>query len=180
MGGNLADRWADRDHPSVNGSRIGREYKIVPSPPKWLGARMGPGPNDGGPLPRKAISSMRSEGSLRRPSNRLHRFVPGACHPTPITPLEREPCGPFDDLVHQGKIRYVGCSNFKAWLLARPRLAISDKLGAGRAPSIGVGNRATTSCFAKDREKTNCCRLVPSIRPSASSPIIPRWAGRFF
>jgi len=32
-------------------------------------------------------------------------------HDTPID----ETLGALDDLVHQGKLRYVGCSNFKAW-----------------------------------------------------------------
>ncbi len=32
----------------------------------------------------------------------------------PLTPIE-ETLGALDDLVHQGKIRYAGCSNFAAW-----------------------------------------------------------------
>ncbi|WP_282942467.1 aldo/keto reductase [Paenibacillus sp. RC67] len=36
----------------------------------------------------------------------------------PDTPLE-ETLGTLDDLVKQGKIRYVGCSNFAAWQLAK-------------------------------------------------------------
>ena len=34
--------------------------------------------------------------------------------PDPVTPLE-ETLGALDDLVHQGKVRYIGCSNLPAW-----------------------------------------------------------------
>ncbi len=32
----------------------------------------------------------------------------------PVTPME-ETLGALDDLVHQGKVRYIGCSNLPAW-----------------------------------------------------------------
>jgi aryl-alcohol dehydrogenase-like predicted oxidoreductase len=34
--------------------------------------------------------------------------------PDPLTPIE-ETLRAFDDLVRQGKVRYIGCSNFRAW-----------------------------------------------------------------
>ena len=34
--------------------------------------------------------------------------------PDPLTPIE-ETLEALDDLVHQGKVRYIGCSNFSAW-----------------------------------------------------------------
>jgi aryl-alcohol dehydrogenase-like predicted oxidoreductase len=34
--------------------------------------------------------------------------------PDPLTPIE-ETLRALDDLIHQGKVRYVGCSNLKAW-----------------------------------------------------------------
>lgn len=43
------------------------------------------------------------------------------------TPLE-ETLGALDTLVRQGKIRYVGCSNFSAWHMMKA-LAISDRNG---------------------------------------------------
>ena len=46
------------------------------------------------------------------------------------TPLD-ETLGTLDDLVHQGKIRYIGCSNFAAWQLCRA-LWVSDKQGLNR------------------------------------------------
>ena len=52
----------------------------------------------------------------------------------PETPLE-ETLRTLDDLVHQGKIRYLGCSNFAAWQLARA-LWVSDKQGFQRFESV--------------------------------------------
>lgn len=48
----------------------------------------------------------------------------------PETPIE-ESLGALDDLMHQGKIRYAGCSNFAAWQLARS-IGRSEVLGLAR------------------------------------------------
>lgn len=45
--------------------------------------------------------------------------------PDPTTPLE-ETLQALDDLIHQGKVRYIGASNMPAWLLTKA-LWISDK-----------------------------------------------------
>jgi aryl-alcohol dehydrogenase-like predicted oxidoreductase len=52
----------------------------------------------------------------------------------PDTPLE-ETLRTLDDMVRQGKVRYVGCSNFAAWQLCRA-LWVSDKLGLERFESV--------------------------------------------
>ena len=52
----------------------------------------------------------------------------------PDTPLE-ETLRTLDDLVRQGKIRYIGCSNFAAWQLCRA-LWVSDKQGLERFESV--------------------------------------------
>src|SRR5207237_181681 len=39
-------------------------------------------------------------------------------HPDPETPMD-ETLRAFDDVVRQGKARYVGCSNYHAWQVAR-------------------------------------------------------------
>ena len=50
------------------------------------------------------------------------------------TPLE-ETMRTLDDMVRQGKIRYLGCSNFAAWQLCRA-LWVSDKNGFERFESV--------------------------------------------
>jgi aryl-alcohol dehydrogenase-like predicted oxidoreductase len=50
--------------------------------------------------------------------------------PDPDTPLE-ETLRALDDLIHQGKIRYIGASNMPAWLLVRA-LWLSDKYNLHR------------------------------------------------
>lgn len=50
------------------------------------------------------------------------------------TPLE-ETLRALDDLVHSGKVRYIGCSNAPAWWVAKA-LWISDKLGLARFDSV--------------------------------------------
>ncbi len=50
------------------------------------------------------------------------------------TPLD-ETLRALDDLVHQGKVRYIGASNHRAWLLTKA-LWTSDKLGLARYDSI--------------------------------------------
>jgi aryl-alcohol dehydrogenase-like predicted oxidoreductase len=52
----------------------------------------------------------------------------------PATPLE-ETLGTLDMLVKQGKIRYIGCSNYAAWQLCKA-LWVSDKHGLERFQSV--------------------------------------------
>ncbi len=52
----------------------------------------------------------------------------------PDTPLD-ETLRALDDLVHAGKVRYIGCSNFFAYRLARA-LGRSDALGVARFDSV--------------------------------------------
>ena len=91
----------------------------------------GAGPNDVG-LSRKHLTAA-VEGSLRRLGTdyidlyQVHYFDPD-------TPLE-ETLSTLDDMVRQGKIRYIGCSNFAAWQLMRA-LWVSDKRGFERFESV--------------------------------------------
>jgi len=50
--------------------------------------------------------------------------------PDPETPID-ETLRALDDLVHSGKVLYLGCSNYPAWLLTKS-LWTSDKLGLAR------------------------------------------------
>jgi aryl-alcohol dehydrogenase-like predicted oxidoreductase len=89
--------------------------------------RVGHGPNDEG-LSRKHILKA-VEDSLRR--LRTDYFDLYQTHaPDPETPLE-ETQRALDDLVRQGKVRYLGCSNFPAWQLALT-LGLSERLSLAR------------------------------------------------
>ena len=83
--------------------------------------KSGPGPNDLG-LSRKHIMQA-VEGSLKRLQT---DYIDVYYTHTPDydTPIE-ETLRAFDDLVHQGKVRYIGCSNFAAWQLGKA-LWVSD------------------------------------------------------
>jgi aryl-alcohol dehydrogenase-like predicted oxidoreductase len=80
-----------------------------------FGGSMGTGLNDGGASRRHLTASL--EASLRRLNTDyldvyfLHRF-------DEQTPLE-ETLRALDDVVAQGKVRYIGCSNFAAWQVAK-------------------------------------------------------------
>jgi len=104
------------------GQSAGRRHRIVLA--TKVRGRMGEGPNDEG-LSRVHI--MRAvEESLRRLQTdvidlyQLHS-------PDPGTPID-ETLSALDDLVHQGKVRYIGCSNFKSWQLMQA-LWTSDRRG---------------------------------------------------
>jgi aryl-alcohol dehydrogenase-like predicted oxidoreductase len=102
-----------------------RRGKIVLATKCW--GAMGRGPNERG-LSRKHIFSA-IESSLRRlQTDYIDLYQVHA--PDPDTPLD-ETLRALDDLVRQGKVRYIGCSNFQAWLLATA-LWTSDKLGLAR------------------------------------------------
>jgi len=50
--------------------------------------------------------------------------------PDPLTPIQ-ETLGALDDLVHQGKVRYIGCSNMAAWQVVEAQWT-SRHLGVAR------------------------------------------------
>lgn len=105
--------------------------------------RSGPGPNDVGSSRYHLIRSV--EGSLRRLGTdyidlyQLHGF-------DAMTPVE-EVLQTLDDLVHAGKIRYIGCSNFSGWHLMKS-LAVSEKYGLARY----VAHQAYYSLIGRDYE----------------------------
>ena len=88
---------------------------------------VGKGPNDRGLSRRHILGQV--DVSLRRLGvERLDMFVIHGQDPN--TPIE-ETLGVLDDLVHKGKIHYIGASNIEAWRLVRA-LWISDKYGLVR------------------------------------------------
>ena len=95
------------------------------------GMPMGPGVHDKG-LSRKHLMHA-VEASLRRlGTDYIDLYQAHA--PDAETPLE-ETLGTLDDLVRQGKIRYIGCSNHPAWRVCRA-LWVSDKRGMARYESV--------------------------------------------
>jgi aryl-alcohol dehydrogenase-like predicted oxidoreductase len=92
---------------------------------------MGPGPNDTG-LSRQHIAAG-VEASLRRLQTDYIDLYQ-AHWDDRQTPLD-ETLRAFDDLVRQGRVRYVGCSNYVAWRLTRA-LWEADKRGLVRYESL--------------------------------------------
>jgi aryl-alcohol dehydrogenase-like predicted oxidoreductase len=110
---------------------------------------MGPGPNDAGLSRHHLIRSC--EASLRRLGTdyidlyQVHEW-------DGQTPME-ETLTALDDLVRSGKVRYIGCSNFAGWQLAKA-LGISDRLHLERY----VSQQIYYSLQSRDAEY----ELVPS------------------
>src|SRR5207244_340049 len=78
-------------------------------------------------------------------------------HPDPSTPMD-ESLRALDDVVRAGKARYVGCSNYFAYQVARA-LGRSELLGlarfdCGRPRATGSG----TGTSASSRPSTRCAR----------------------
>ncbi|HEY2506691.1 MAG TPA: aldo/keto reductase [Streptosporangiaceae bacterium] len=94
-------------------------------------APTGPAPFDSGNSRKHIMSAV--EASLRRLQTdyidlyQLH----GYDQQTPID----ETLGALDDLVHQGKVRYVGCSNFLTYQLVRA-VGRTETLGLARMDSV--------------------------------------------
>ena len=82
---------------------------------------VGEGPNDRG-LSRRHIMRQVDASLARLQTDRLDMYL--IHEPDPETPLE-ETLRALDDLIHVGKVLYVGASNIEAWRLARA-LWISD------------------------------------------------------
>ncbi len=83
---------------------------------------VGDGPNDRGLSRRHIVRQI--DASLRRlGTDHLDLYLMHG--PDPDTPLEETLRG-FDDLIHQGKVRYTGASNTPAWLMTKS-LWISDR-----------------------------------------------------
>jgi aryl-alcohol dehydrogenase-like predicted oxidoreductase len=106
-------------------SRDGRRDRFVLATKCRI--RVGHGANDEG-LSRRHILKA-AEDSLRRLRTDYVDLYQ-AHSPDPDTPLE-ETLRAFDDLVRQGKVRYVGCSNYPAWQTALA-LGISERRGWAR------------------------------------------------
>ena len=124
-----ANSYVDGASEEIIGNFLqGRRHQVVLA--TKCRSKVGEGLHDIG-TSRKAVMKA-IEDSLRRLQTdyvdlyQVHSFDPD-------TPLD-ETLRAFDDLVHQGKVRYIGCSNFAGYQLARS-LWISDKHGLARFDS---------------------------------------------
>ena len=120
---NTAETYSYGAAEEILGKALGRRRKEAIVITKVDSTRS-PGPNDGG-LSRKHIIEG-CNASLKRLRTdyidlyELHRF-------DPHTPMEVT-LRALDDLVREGKVRYIGCSNFSGWQLMKA-LAISGENG---------------------------------------------------
>ena len=118
------------------------------------------GPNDEG-LSRRHILKAVVDSLTRLGTDYIDLYQPH--YPDPDTPLD-ETLRALDDLVRQGKVRYVGCSNYPAWQVALS-LGLSCRHDLARFDCV----QPPTICFTATSRR-NCCRSA-AIRASASSPI---------
>jgi aryl-alcohol dehydrogenase-like predicted oxidoreductase len=118
-----ADVYSEGLSEELLGKALGKRRPSIILATKVRG-KMGPGPNDVG-LSRHHIiegcnASLKRLGTDYIDLYQVHNFDPD-------TPQE-ETMRALDDLVRQGKVRYIGCSNYSGWQLMKA-LAISDKRG---------------------------------------------------
>ena len=142
-----ADVYSEGLSEEICGKALGTQRKNIILATK-VRARTGPGPNDVG-LSRHHIlegcnASLKRLGTDYIDLYQVHSF-------DPITPLE-ETLRALDDLVRQGKVRYIGCSNFAGWQLMKA-LSISERYGWEKFVSL----QALYSLIARELEN----ELVP-------------------
>src|SRR5262249_12699410 len=121
-----ADIYSNGMSEEILGKAIaGRRDKVLISTKGTF--RMGEGPNNAGSsrwrLKRSIEASLKRLGTDFIDLFQLHGF-------DAITPQE-EVLSTLDTLVREGKIGYIGCSNFSGWHLMKS-LAISDRYGWAR------------------------------------------------
>ena len=125
-----ADAYNDGRSEQVLGEALkGRRHEFVLATKGFIAT--GPGINEVGLSRKHLIEAV--DASLRRLGTdyidlyQVHYWDPG-------TPIE-ETIRTLDNLVQQGKVRYLGCSNLASWQLCKALWA-SDKLGMERFESV--------------------------------------------
>ncbi|MDQ7030106.1 MAG: aldo/keto reductase [Ardenticatenia bacterium] len=141
-GGNFIDTadiysaWAPGNPGGVSEEIIGRWMKARGNRRQIVLAtkvrgRMWAGPNGEG-LSRKHIVEAVEDSLRRLQTDYIDLYQAHAFDPS--TPIE-ETMRAFEDLVRQGKVLYVGASNYPAWRLAEA-LAVSERHGWARYDSL--------------------------------------------
>jgi aryl-alcohol dehydrogenase-like predicted oxidoreductase len=142
-----ADVYSEGWSEKILGKALGNKRKDIVLATKVRG-RTGAGPNDIGLSRKHIIDSCNA--SLKRLNTdyidlyQVHSF-------DPKTPIE-ETLRALDDLVREGKVRYIGASNFTGWQLMKA-LAVSEKQNLERFVTL----QALYSLIARDLEN----ELVP-------------------
>ena len=137
-----ADIYSEGESEKVLGAAIaGRRDKVLISTKATF--KMGPGPNQVGSSRYHIVQAC--EASLRRLKTdyidlyQMHGF-------DALTPVE-ETLSALNDLVHSGKVRYIGCSNFSGWHLMKS-LDVSERYGWTRY----VAHQAYYSLIGREYE----------------------------
>jgi aryl-alcohol dehydrogenase-like predicted oxidoreductase len=121
-----ADAYSQGRSEELVGQAIAGQRESVVVATK-CGIQLDRGPFAGG-LSRRWIMQA-AEDSLRRlNTDYIDLFY--AHRPDPSTPID-ETLRAMDDLVQSGKVRYIGCSNYRSWEVARAH-GISKELGLNR------------------------------------------------
>jgi aryl-alcohol dehydrogenase-like predicted oxidoreductase len=159
-------RWAEGNPGGVAETIIGKWIKQSNIPRQQLilatkvRGRMGTGPNDEG-LSRAHI--MRAvDASLQRLGVDYLDLYQAHSYDDK-TPIE-ETLGALDDLVHQGKVRYIGCSNYPAWRLTEAiwtsRLNHQARYDSLQ-PHYNLVHRAEFERELADVCRTYCLGIIP-------------------
>ncbi len=121
-----ANVYATGESETMTGKALkGRRHEVVLA--TKVRGRMGEGPNDVGlsrlHIMRSAEASLKRLGTDYIDLYQIHRS-------DPVTNIE-DTLRALDDLVRQGKVRYIGCSNLWAWQVMQA-LGTSDAMGLER------------------------------------------------
>src|SRR3984885_8121000 len=141
-----ADVYSDGESEKILGQsfkNLGVERQDVVISTKVYG-RMGSGRNDVGASRGHIMDAV--EGSLKRLQTD-HIDLYQVHGNDAVTPVE-ETLRALDDLVTQGKVRYIGVSNWQAWKIARA-LGVSERKGLARLDSL----QAYYSIAGRDLER---------------------------
>lgn len=137
---------------------LGIERKDVVIATKCTG-RVGPGHNDIGASRKHIMDAV--DASLRRLQTDYIDLY--QIHSSdPVTPIE-ETLRALDTLVNQGKVRYIGCSNFPAWKLQRA-LDVSEFKNYARFDTL----QAYYSIAGRDLER----ELIPLMEHSKTGLLV--------
>ena len=154
----IYSRWVEGNPGGVAETIIGKWMKKTGIPREQLiiatkvRGEMGPGPNDRG-LSRVHIMKAVEDSLRRLQTDYIDLYQTHWVDKD--TPID-ETLATFDDLVRQGKVRYIGCSNYPAWRLMEA-LWTSDRLNLVRFDSLQP-NYSLVYRARYERELADVCK----------------------